>query len=275
MNYYELLGVENSATADDIKKAYRKLALQYHPDKNPDNKEAEDKFKAIAEAYDVLSDSNKRSRYDIQLNGGGNFYDEGNVNDWIRNHFYNGGNWSNDFDAMFGNRTQKGPDIAVQITITMKDAYTGTTKEINISGKTYKISIKKGVNNGQKLRIKGIGHPHPFNSNLERGDLIIIVNVLMDERFIRRNADLYTDVSVHIYTMLAGGKIELPTPEGSLIHEIESCKNNTTVVIPNCGMPYYDSDRKGNLIVKLHPIFPANVTEDELQLFNKLKTFIK
>jgi curved DNA-binding protein len=274
MNYYELLGVERNATTDDIKKAYRKLALQYHPDKNPDNKEAEDKFKAAAEAYDVLSDSNKRSRYDMQINGGGNFYDANGINDWIRDNLFNS-NWSGDFDAMFGNRTQKGPDISVQVTITLKEAYTGTSKELNIGGKVYKIAIKKGVNNGQKLRIKGIGHPHPFNSNLEHGDLIIIINVLMDERFNRRNVDLYIDASVHIYTMLAGGKIEIPTPEGVLMHKIEPCRNNTTIIVPNCGMPYYDSDRKGNLIVKLHPVFPANLTQDELELFNKLKTFIK
>jgi curved DNA-binding protein len=272
MNYYETLGVDRTAPLDDIKKAYRKLALQYHPDKNPDNKEAEDAFKNIAEAYDVLSDTEKRKQYDARLNGyAGNFYD---VNDWIRDNVFNN-NWSNSFDSMFGNRNQKGPDITIQLTINMKEAYTGVSREINIGNKIYKISIKKGVENNQKLRIKGIGHPHPFNSNLERGDLIIIVNVLMDDKFIRRNADLYTDASVHVYTLLAGGKIEIPTPEGSLLYDIEPCKTATSLVLPNCGMPYYDSDRKGNLIVKIHPIFPTNAGTEEIEILKKLKSFVQ
>ena len=144
MNYYETLGVDRTAPLDDIKKAYRKLALQYHPDKNPDNKEAEDAFKNIAEAYDVLSDTEKRKQYDARLNGyAGNFYD---VNDWIRDNVFNN-NWSNSFDSMFGNRNQKGPDITIQLTINMKEAYTGVSREINIGNKIYKISIKKGVEN--------------------------------------------------------------------------------------------------------------------------------
>ena len=153
MDYYEILGVERNSTADEIKKAYRNLALQYHPDKNPDNKEAEDKFKAIAEAYEVLSDVGKRSSYDFRLNGNnGNFYDSANINDWIRDNLYNS-NWSGDFNSIFGNKNQKGPDIGIQLTITMKDAYTGVTKELNIGGKIYKINIKKGVGNLLKVRV--------------------------------------------------------------------------------------------------------------------------
>jgi DnaJ-class molecular chaperone len=96
----------------------------------------------------------------------------------------------------------------------------------------------------------------------------------MDERFIRRGADLFIDVPVHIYTILAGGKIEVPTPEGSMIHDIQPMVNGT-VMIPGCGMPYYDSDKKGNLMVKIHPTYPKNISDDEKSIIQKLKEYEK
>ena len=269
-NFYEVLGVNENTAADDIKKAYRKLAVQYHPDKNPGNKEAEDKFKRIAEAYDTLGDESKKAQYDRSRNrksGNDNF---SFMYDTV---FTNG--WSQAFDDIYGgNGVKKGPDYIVQVTITMKEAYSGTSKEIIIDGKTYKVNIKKGVETGQKLRIKGLGHPHPFNSSLSKGDLIIVPTVLMDECFIRRGADLFVDVTAHIYTILSGGYIEVPTPEGSLMHPIQSMTTGT-VMIPNCGMPYYDSDKKGNLMVKIHPSFPKEISEDEKMLIQQLKIYEK
>ena len=267
-NFYEVLGVNETAAADDIKKAYRKLAVQYHPDKNPGNKEAEDKFKQIAEAYDTLGDESKKAQYDRSRR-----FSDDNFSFMYDTVFTNG--WSQAFDDIYGGGgVKKGPDYIVQVTITMKEAYSGTSKEITIDGKTYKVNIKKGVETGQKLRIKGLGHPHPFNSSLSRGDLIIIPTVLMDDRFIRRGADLFVDATVHIYTILSGGYIEVPTPEGSLMQAIQPMTTGT-IMIPNCGMPYYDSDKKGNLMVKIHSFFPKEVSEDEKRLIEQLKTYEK
>jgi curved DNA-binding protein len=269
-NFYDILGVEKGASQEDIKKAYRKLAVQYHPDKNPDDKQAEEKFKAVSEAYEVLGDEAKRTKYDNI--GYGNRYDPSF--DFIKDTMFSQG-WSQAFNDIYGsNGVKKGPDVIVQVTLTMKEAYTGTSKDITVSGKTYKINIKKGVESNQKLRIRGLGHPHPFNSTLNKGDLIIIPTVLMDERFIRRGADLFIDIPVHIYTILAGGSIEVPTPEGSLMQAI-SPMTTGTIAIPNCGMPYYDSERKGNLMVKIHPLFPKDVTADEMHLIQQLKAYEK
>ena len=264
-NFYETLGVKEGSTQDEIKKAYRKLAVQYHPDKNPEGGE---KFKEISEAYEVLGDENKRSQYDRSRR-----FSDDNFSFMYDTVFTQG--WSSAFDDIYGgNGVKKGPDFIVQVTLTMKEAYTGTSRDVTVNGKTYKVNIKKGVDSGQKLRIKGLGHAHPFNSNLSKGDLIIIPTVLMDERFIRRGADLFIDVPVHIYTILAGGKIELPTPEGSMIHDIQPMSTGT-VMIPGCGMPYYDSDRKGNLMVKIHPTYPKNVSDEEKTIIQKLKEYEK
>ena len=184
--------------------------------------------------------------------------------------------WSGAFDQLFGGGgIRKGNDIFAQVSINMKEAYTGTTRDIILSGKTYKITVKKGIQNGQKLRLKGLGQPHPINPSLARGDLIIIITVLMDGEFIRRGDDLFIDMSVHVYKLLAGGFIEIPTPEGTLVHELKNVSNSTSIVIPGCGMPMYDSDKKGNLIVKLHPVFPEKLTSEEEDLIKKLSAYAK
>jgi curved DNA-binding protein len=184
--------------------------------------------------------------------------------------------WSGAFDEMFGGGgMRKGSDVMAQVSVNMKEAYTGTTRDINLGGKTYKISIKRGVQNGQKLRLRGLGQPHPFNPSLSRGDLIIVITVLMDDSFIRRGDDLFVDVPVHVYKILAGGIIEIPTPEGTLMYELKPNNGNNSIVIAGCGMPFYDSDRKGNLVVKLHPTFPNTLTENEKDLIVKLSAYAK
>jgi curved DNA-binding protein len=270
MNYYETLGVEKSANVDDIKKAYRKLAMQYHPDTNQGDAAAEEKFKSIAEAYEVLSNSEKRARYD--RGNRSNFYD--NQQDFNFSFDFTNGSWSDQFDQTFGN-TKKGPDTVLQMTITMKESYTGTVKEIQIGDKRYKISIKRGVTDGQKLRIKGLGRPHPFVQTAEKGDLLIFVSILNDENFIRRGADLYTSANIHVYKLITGGKINIPTPEGDLVYNLEPGNGNKTICVNGCGMPYYDSAKKGNLFIKINTIFPAQYTEQELEIISKLSEYIK
>jgi len=272
-NFYVILGVEKGASQEDIKKAYRKLAVQYHPDKNPDDKQAEERFKSISEAYDILGDEEKRAKYD-KIGHGSRYSRYDPSFDFMKDTVFSQG-WSQAFNDIYGgNGVKKGPDAIAMVTLTIKEAYTGTSKDVTVNGKTYKINIKKGVESNQKLRIRGLGHPHPFNSELNKGDLIIIPTVLLDERFVRRGADLFIDIPVHIYTLLAGGVIEIPTPEGSLMQTVSPMINGT-ITIPNCGMPYYDSERKGNIIAKINPLFPKDVTADEMHLIQQLKAYEK
>lgn len=270
MDYYQLLGVNKNASADEIKKAYRKLAMKYHPDKNQGNAEAEDQFKKISEAYNVLSDENKKSKYD-QHGFRPNFYD--NQDNWSFS--FMSGNWSDVFDNAFNPYNQRGQDILINVTVSMKEAYTGTIREIQIDDKKYKINIKKGVYDGQKLRIKGIGGKNPVNPEALRGDLIMIVSVLTDWSFIRSGADLITEVNVHIYKLIAGGKIIINTPEGELVHDIQPCHGDKAVVLQGCGMPFYDSEKKGNLVVKIRPYFPVSYTQEEMDFFSRLSEGVK
>jgi curved DNA-binding protein len=263
MSHYSTLGLDETATQDDIKKAYRKLAMQYHPDTNAGDKNAEEQFKQIAEAYSTLGDSQKKVQYD-SMRSASAFHENFNFS-------FDHTTWSQAFDQTFGSRGQKrGQDVVLSATIDMKEAYTGTIREFQLGDKRYKISIKRGVENGQKLRIRGKGNKHPLNPNSENGDLIIVVTVLNDGTFIRRGQDLYIDMNVHIYKLLAGGQINIPTPEGDLIYEIERGHGLDSIILQGCGMPYYDSDKKGNLIVKLNAIFPKQYTQEELEIFETL-----
>ncbi len=296
-DYYKILGVSKNATQDEIKKAYRKLAVKYHPDKNPNDKKAEDRFKEIGEAFEVLKDPEKRKKYDhLGANwkqyqnadpGGGynysrrssgaeSFFSDGSF-------FGGGGDFSDFFNAFFGDmgggfqRTrpqptaQKGNDLKATMEITLNEAYHGASRILNVDGKKLRISTKPGAYHGQELRIKGKGS-QGVNGG-PRGDIYINIKVTPNSTFTRNGNDLLTDVKVDLYTAILGGKIEIPTLTGKINISIpKGTQNGRKMRVKGKGMPVYGKDGAyGDLIVNIYVEIPQNLTAEEVKLFEKLK----
>ncbi len=294
-NYYDILGVSKSASAEDIKKAYRKLAVKYHPDKNKDNSQAEEKFKAVSEAYEVLSDPKKREMYnrfgqnwkqfqDSRQGGAGsdwsNFYSQQTgTHDYSYQNFEDvfgggGGDFSSVFDSLFGQqfrggghqqrpRTQKGQDVTAQASITLEEAYHGTSRMIKTDKETIKINIKPGIADQEKLRLPGKGMPG-FNGG-SQGDMYITVHIQPHETFERKGADLYCSLPVPLYTMMLGGKLNLKTLKGTVKVDVpKESANMTRLRLSGLGMPYYNEPtRHGDLYVKLVVELPKDLSEKE------------
>ncbi|WKN30423.1 J domain-containing protein [Porifericola rhodea] len=301
-DYYKILGVDKSASQDAIKKAYRKLAVKYHPDKNPDNKEAEEKFKDIAEAYEVLKDPEKRKRYD-ELGANWKYYQqhgpdpgwgsfggrpqgsrvqfEGDLNDLFGN-----SGFSDFFESFFGGfggsagrrsggfgfqQAFKGQDLEAQISITLEEAYHGATHLIHVNGQKIRIKLKPGLEDGKTLRIKGKGGPGQEGG--PAGDLYLHVSVSPHQQFERKGRDLYTDLPIDLYTAILGGKVEVNTLKGKIkINIVEGTENGKTLRLKGLGMPVEDSDTKGDLYAKVMVNLPKNLSEEERKLFEKLKS---
>lgn len=258
MNYYETLQVEETATQEEIKKAYRKLAKIHHPD-GPSGDE--DKFKRVAEAYEVLSDQNKRSRYDLELRGGGfNPFES----------FFRGRDFSEAFDNIFGNQS-RGDDITVRLNLSIEDAYYGTTKRLDLGHTSMNLNIPKGVKDGMKLKISGKGRPHPINSSAPPGDLLVHVMINPSPNLILNGQDIYVDVDVPFYDMILGGEIEVNTPFYKIKVNIpENSQNNKILRISGKGFPIYRTDMYGNLMVKLNSFNPP-LNDHQIDLIKKIK----
>ena len=232
-DYYKILGINKEASQKEIKKAFRKLAAKYHPDKNPDNKEAEEKFKDINEANEVLSDPEKRKKYDTlganwdayqqggfdwsqyagqgQPGGGRTFHFQGDPSSFFGAEGFEGGGFSDFFQQFFGgagganpfgrsggrsrhNAAIKGQDIQTELPITLLEAYQGSQRTFALNGHKLRIKIKPGSFDGQRLRIKGKGTPGTNGG--PAGDLYILLRISSDHRFIRKDADLVFEANV-------------------------------------------------------------------------------
>lgn len=255
-DYYKILGIERTATDDEIKKAYRQLALKYHPDKNPGDKEAEERFKVIAEAYSILSDKDKRAAYDRPSPFADGFRTRNssgftvNVNEMMGelwNKFYGNGTWG--FDV-------KGEDIRINLNITLEESYTGCKKDIVLpTGETLKLDIKPGTYSGLKFRARGKGHKSKFNEMAQPGDVFIYINVLNDPRFKAIQHDLYREIEISLYDSLLGIEVEVETMEGLYKIKVpEGTKHGQKLRIPNKGMPVYNSPMKGDFYVVVNVI---------------------
>jgi curved DNA-binding protein len=301
-DYYKILGVDKKAPAADIKKAYRKLAVQYHPDKNPGNKEAEEKFKLVNEANEVLGDPEKRKKYDelgenwgrFQQTGqgqpgggfdwsayggqpGGNYYYEGDINDMFGNDKGNG--FSDFFETFFGRQSNrqksqrhfKGQDYESEMEITLEEAYQGTSRIIQVHNERLRITVKPGAYDGQVLRIKGKGATG--STDQHRGDLYVRIRQKPHPVFNRRNDDLYANQNISLYTAVLGGDVLVNTLSGTVKAKIQAgTQNGKAIRIKGKGMPAYDVvEKHGDLYLQLVVLIPEKLSREERQLFEQLK----
>ncbi len=285
-DYYKILGVERKATDDDIRKAYRKLAKQYHPDYNPNNKQAEEKFKEINEAYEVLSDTKKRSHYDRLGSDYSQWQRRGNPGDfnWDQyggapggtrvnmddlNEMFGGGGFSDFFQSIFGpggarpaaRPQQQG--YQQDLEITLEEAYKGTQRRIQTDGKEKIVRIPVGVRTGSKVRVAGAG-PNGL-------DLYLIVGVAEDKKFERQGNDLHTNASVSVFTAILGGEAEVETMEGKLTLNIPAGTQPDQVFrLTGRGMPLLKNPKeKGDLFVKLKIQIPKYLSPKQRELLDE------
>jgi DnaJ-class molecular chaperone len=287
-DYYNLLGVSRNATERDIKQAYRKLARQHHPDVNPGDKSAEERFKQVNEAYEVLSDKAKRQKYDKygdqwqhadhfeqarrqQQASGWNFSQGGG-----RVHFSEeeAGTIFNDLFRSFGGRAgrpqpRKGRDLEFPLEITLEEAYSGTTRTLSMAdGKRLEVKIPPGVKDGSRVRISGKGAE---GYGGVKGDLYLVTSVRPHRLFGRHGDDLYVDVSVPLVVAMLGGEVKVTSPKGKLSLKIPpETQNGRTFRLTGQGMPHLGKSSRGDLLARVKVMLPAKLNGEEKELFQKL-----
>ena len=285
-DYYEVLGVSKNASDDEIKKAYRKLAIKYHPDKNPGDKEAEAKFKEINEAHDVLSDKQKRARYDqfghagVGGAGGGNpFGGQGgafNFNGQTFNFDFGGGS---PFDDILGNifgfggprRPRRGADYQTNVTLTFEEAIFGTTKNIDIDGKDTKIKIPAGIDDGMSIRLAGKGGPAP-EGGTERGDLYVRIKVKPHKHLTREGAIILSEEHIDMVDAALGCEIEVETVDGKITMKVPAgTQSGTPFKLSGHGVPIRADGDRGPHIVTIIVETPKNLSKKQKELLEEFK----
>jgi curved DNA-binding protein len=285
-DYYNILGVSRNATEREIKQAYRKLARQHHPDVNPGDKSAEERFKQINEAYEVLSDKEKRRKYDKygdQWQYADQFEKARQQQGWD---FSQGGqrvyfseedvgSIFDDFLRGFGGRAgrpqpRKGRDIEFPLEVTLEEVYSGTTRTLNMAdGKRLEVKIPAGVKDGSRVRISGKGVE---GYGGVKGDLYLVTSVRPHRTFHRHGDDLYTDVSVPLTVAVLGGEVKVNTLKGSKLSlKIPpETQNGRTFRLVEQGMPHLGNSTKGDLLARVKVVLPTKLTDEEKELFQKL-----
>ncbi len=277
-DYYSQLGIARTATGDEIKKAFRKLAVKYHPDKTSGDKSAEEKFKQINEAHDVLSDPEKRKKYDA-LGDNWKHYDQAQAagagggfrpEDFMQGGA--GGDYSDIFSEFFrggggrrsGTRARAGGDVQASFGIALEEAFQGVTKTVSINGQAVNLKLKPGIADGQTLRLKGRGNPGINGGTV--GDLLLTINVAPDARFERRGDDIYIDQPVDALLAIAGGKATVQTLHKRLSLTIPAgTDSGKTLRLKGQGMPRYDRPGEwGDAFVRLQLQAPKDLSPDEL-----------
>lgn len=297
IDYYRILGLEKSATADDIKKAYRKLARKYHPDLNPNDKEAEKKFKEINEANEVLGNAENRAKYDKY----GEHWKHGEEYEKAQQQqrhqqsqqyggfsgadFGEGQDFSDFFQSMFGGASQgfgrssrgsasgkfRGQDVHAELNLHLMDAATTHQQTFDINGKKVRITIPAGIYDGQQIKLRG--HGNPGINGGPNGDLYITFNIANDSRFERIGDDLKTSVSIDLYTAVLGGNVNVETLNGKVNLKVKpETQNGTTVRLKGKGFPVYKKEgQHGDLFVTFEVKLPVDLTEKQKDLFEQLK----
>jgi len=300
-DYYKIIGVDKNASQDEIKKAYRKLAMKYHPDRNQDNKKAEEKFKQVTEANEVLSDPEKRKKYDTLGSNWKQYQSQGQgFEDFYSNYGRGGGgaqySYSGNLDDLFGNisgfsdffesffgrsgaaadrtqsvRSRKGQDFEATLYIPLIETYNGTTKEISVGSKRVRVKISPGTKDGKKLRLKGLGN-EGMNGG-EKGDLYLTLKIEKDPYFDLDSNNLYYDLFVDLYTAVLGGKKQVITLGGKTINITipEGTDSGKVLRLKGLGFPISENSKiYGDLLVRIKVELPQNLTNDEKKLFEKL-----
>ena len=272
IDYYKVLGVDKSATQEDIRKAYRRLAKRFHPDINKEDANAKERFQEINEANEVLGDPQKRKKYDEygehwqhadefeaqQRRHSENFGGFGGFGDFSGNKG-NASGFSDFFEELFGDairqrRAGKGKDINATLSITLQEASTEHKQTFNLNGENIRITVPAGIADGQKIKIKGRGA-----MGTTRGDLYITFHIEPDNRFTRQGNDLHTAITVDLYTMLLGGTVLVPTLTGDAKVKIKpGTQPDSKLRLRGKGMPEYKNPAtRGDLIITLKVSLPS------------------
>lgn len=307
IDYYKILGVDKGASQDDIKKAFRKLARKYHPDLNPNDPSAKEKFQEINEANEVLSDPEKRKKYDeygehwkhadefeaqkrAQRGGGfggfgnGQGFTEGNGTYWYSSDsegFSGAGadGFSDFFEQMFGRRRSggqqagfRGQDFHAELHLTLREAAQTHKQVLNVNGKQVRITIPAGVADGQVIKLKGYGAAGVNGG--PAGDLYITFVIAEDTTFKRLGDDLYVDAEIDLYSAVLGGEKIIDTLNGKVRLKIKpETQNGTKVRLKGKGFPVYKEDGQfGDLIVTYSVKIPTGLNDRQKELFRQLQS---
>jgi len=283
IDYYEILGVKKTATEEEIKNAYRKLARKHHPDLNPTDKDANKKFQQLNEANEVLSDPIKRKKYDqygkdwqhsdqyeqARQSGKRNGRQGGESG-------FEGDDFSDFFSSMFGgggSRSKakyRGQDYNSQLQLSLRDAYTTHQQTMNVNEKTVRITIPAGVENGQSIKLKGYGAPGVNGG--PSGDLYLSFAIANDLRFKRKGNDLYLNEDLELFTAVLGGDITIETMSGKIKLKVQpETQNGTKTRLKGKGFPLYKKEGEfGDLYITYSIKIPTNLTEKQKALFTEL-----
>ncbi len=297
VDYYTVLGVPKTASDEDIKKAYRKLARKLHPDLNPNDADAHKKFQQLNEANEVLSDPEKRKKYDqygkdwqqaeqfeqarqqrqqqTRQTAGAGMGGEYDFSDG-----FGGADFSDFLSSMFGQQGQartggrqakfRGSDYQTELHLSLRDAYTTHKQTLNLDGQQIGITIKAGVENGQKIKLAGYGAPGVNGG--PKGDLYITILVAEDSRYKRKGNDLYVEEEIDLYTAVLGGEKVIGTLSGNVkIPVAAGTQNGGKSRLKGKGFPVYNQDGTfGDLYVQWQVKIPVDLTDEQKDLFRKL-----
>lgn len=295
IDYYKILGLDRNASEKDIKSAYRKLARKFHPDLNPNDKEAKKKFQEINEANEVLSDPEKRKKYDqygkdwqhaeefqraeqqqhqqqqrrrysSATTGFPGMDEESGFSDFFENLF---GGYSRTSGGS-RNARFRGEDYSAELELSLRDAYTTHKQELNVNGKKIRITIPAGIENGQTIKISG--HGSPGINGGPAGDLYIKFSITNDPKFKRLGNDIHTTTEIDLYTAILGGEIILDTLDGKIkINVKPETQNGSKIKLKGKGFPVYKSNNDfGDMYVTFSIKIPQNLTDKEKELYSQL-----
>jgi curved DNA-binding protein len=285
IDYYKILGVDKTSTAEDIKKAYRKLARKLHPDLNPNDKDAHKKFQQINEANEVLSDPDKRKKYD-QYGKDWQHADQFEQQRESRNRQQHTGgqqfsgdsdtDFSSFFESMFGGSGRssqtkfRGQDYNAELHLNLTDALQTHQQTLTVNGKNIRITIPAGIENGQVIKLKGYGAPGVNGG--PAGDLYITFSIAAHPLFKRLGNDLYTTASIDLYTALLGGEYTLDTLSGKVKLKVNpETQGGTKIRLKGKGFPVYKKEGEaGDLYITYEVKLPTNLTEEQKALFTQL-----